>query len=169
MIPKNINKKIFKRISKVFPRDSSSNKGFALLYTVLIITLILNMALSISNVSYKQSILSNLANDSQVAFYQADSGAECLLYQDSTSSAFALGTAVSSTPASLTCGGQTLSRDDVNSVVDYIIYTSSASSGPCFSVSIDKRTIPTTIIQSRGLNICQSHPRQVERAVDVRY
>ena len=45
-------------------------KGFALLITVVVVSLILSISLGISNLTFKQTILSNLAKDSQISFYE---------------------------------------------------------------------------------------------------
>ena len=47
-------------------------KGFAMLFTVLLVTLVLSIGLSISNIAFKQSILSGLSKDSQISFYAED-------------------------------------------------------------------------------------------------
>src|SRR5688572_20777703 len=73
--------KLFKK--NVFIQKSlSEKKGFALLFTVLIVTLLLSVSLGISNMTFKQTILSNLAKDSLVAFYDADGALDCGLYYD---------------------------------------------------------------------------------------
>ena len=131
----------------------------------------LTIALSISNVSYKQTILSSLAKDSQIAFYQADAGAECGLYYDLAVQQFPFGTDISSTPGTIYCGDATLERDDNQSYNDYFVYRSTASdTEPCFSIVFDKVTDPLlSTIQARGNNRCGIGPRQVERAIQVQY
>ncbi|MEX0918517.1 MAG: hypothetical protein WDZ85_00915 [Candidatus Paceibacterota bacterium] len=62
-------------------RSRKQNKaGFVLLYSVLVTTVVLAVGLVLSNIITKQIILSIVARDSQVAFYAADSGYECLQY-----------------------------------------------------------------------------------------
>ncbi len=55
-------------------------KGVALLFTVLLTSAILLVALGISNVSYKELSFSIEARDSGKAFFAADTGIECALY-----------------------------------------------------------------------------------------
>ncbi len=57
-------------------------RGFVLLFTVVISSIILAMALGISNVNYKEQLLAIQARDSTISFFAADAGAECGLYWD---------------------------------------------------------------------------------------
>lgn len=152
---------------------TKKQNGFAMLYTVVIISLILTISLSISNVSYKQTILSSLAKDSQIAFYQADAGAECGLYYDIVLNQFPRGTAVGGAPATITCGTTMLDLVPSESDTNYFVYRSLSvitTGTPCFTVVFDKVTDATkTTIDARGNNRCDAGPRQVERAVRVQY
>ncbi len=49
---------------------------------VLISSLLLSIGLSLSNILLKQLVFSTTGRESQIAFYAADSGAECALYWD---------------------------------------------------------------------------------------
>ncbi len=60
----------------------NKNKGYAILFTVVIVGVILSIASGMANVAYKELILSSVAQDSQIAFYEADTGGECALYAD---------------------------------------------------------------------------------------
>lgn len=55
-------------------------RGIALLFTVLLTSAILLIAIGISNVSYREIIFSLEARDSGKAFFAADTGIECALY-----------------------------------------------------------------------------------------
>ena len=57
----------------------TDNKGYTLLFAVIMATLVLTVAIFIVSVSRKQFILSSSARDSTYAFYAADSGAECAI------------------------------------------------------------------------------------------
>jgi hypothetical protein len=150
----------------------TKRSGFAMLFTVLVMTLILSMALGISNITFKQTILSSLAKDSQIAFYQADAGIECALYYDLNVTTHSFN-GVNPIPPQLRCGDVTLLYSGL-SQPNYYVYTSAPGSGPCIaSVSVDKRYLMPpplyVIVQARGNNVCQTNPRQVERALEVRY
>jgi hypothetical protein len=147
------------------------NQGFAMLFTVLIITLILSIAIGISNLSLKQMILSSLAKDSQISFYEADTAVECGLYYDSVLESFPAGTDGSTALSQIMCGNKIYSLDGA-SVMDYLIYKQNVTdvSKPCSALYFDKLSSPgTNVVQGRGYNICDSTPRQVERALEVRY
>ncbi len=58
------------------------NKGFALLFSVLVSSLLLTIGLSILNVSLKELAISTASRQSIYAFYAADSGREYALYTD---------------------------------------------------------------------------------------
>ena len=61
---------------------SKNKKGFTLLFSVLLITLILAVGASIINVALKETILSGVGRESQYAFYAANTGIECAMYWD---------------------------------------------------------------------------------------
>jgi hypothetical protein len=58
------------------------NRGFVILFSMLISSLILLISAGIFNVVQKEVVLSSSARESQRAFYAADSALECALYAD---------------------------------------------------------------------------------------
>lgn len=147
-------------------------RGFAMLFTVLVVTLILSIAIGISNLSFKQTILSSLAKDSQISFYEADSAVECGLYYDTIVGSFPIGTDPSTAPGEINCGNDTFSLINLESYTDYLVYKQNFIDGskPCASILFDKATsVGTNVIQGRGYNFCTTNPRQVERALEVQY
>lgn len=60
----------------------NNQKGFTVLYAVLVSSLVLAIGVSIFNIAFKQLVLSSQVRESQFAFYAADSGLECALYWD---------------------------------------------------------------------------------------
>jgi len=58
------------------------NKGFALLFSVLISSLLLTIGLSIFSIALKELAISTASRQSIHAFYAADSGREYALYYD---------------------------------------------------------------------------------------
>lgn len=149
-------------------------RGFALLYSIIIISLILTIAISISDTTYKQGVLSSLARDSQIAFYQADTGIECGMYWDAFRNSFASPMAPGTAPDNLDCGDRLLKLVAPESQANYLVYQLIVTEGsdPCFKVVFDKTALgPSELghIQSRGYNICDAGPKQVERALEVVY
>lgn len=61
---------------------SKEEKGFTLLYAILVSILVLSVGASIISITLKQTILSNSSRDSQLAFYASNTGIECALYWD---------------------------------------------------------------------------------------
>ena len=62
--------------------NTRKQNGYAILFTVVIISIISLLAIGLSNSTYKQLILSSVSTDSQVSFFQADTAVECALYAD---------------------------------------------------------------------------------------
>jgi len=72
---------------KIFKKNNSllkfkTNKGFALLFSVLISSLLLTIGLSIFSIALKELAISTNIRQSIHAFYAADSGREYVLYKD---------------------------------------------------------------------------------------
>jgi hypothetical protein len=159
--------------------ESPINKqsGFAMLFTVLIVSLILTIAVSISNLTLRQAVLSNLAKDSQAAFSQADAAVECGMYEDTYMGRFPVGTTVGSgtsadAPGTLACGSATLSLSPSRSYTDYLVYVfqNPDNNKPCFSIIFDKtNSAQYSRVQGTGSNICGSSTRRVERSLEVKY
>lgn len=157
---------------------TAGSKGFAMLFTVLIVSLILSIAISISNLTLKQAVLSNLAKDSQIAFYQADTAVECGLYMDTTLGLFPRDVDPASDPTlfpdKFDCGGKTMVRSgSVSTDLDnYFLYefADQKPSEPCFTIAFDKIDPTPYKVMGYGYNVCnQDSPRQVERALEVKY
>jgi len=73
-------------------------RGFTLLLAALISAIVLSLASAIFSIAKKQVTLASLSQQSQYAFYAADTGAECALYWDVRDSYFATLTPVGVTP-----------------------------------------------------------------------
>jgi Tfp pilus assembly protein PilX len=90
-------------------RIHSKDSGFALLFAVITTSILLLVSFVVADLAYKELILTSTGQQSQIAFYTADSGIECALYWDLKNpnnpgiSAFA-----TSTPGAVTCNSQTV-------------------------------------------------------------
>jgi len=158
----------------------ASQSGFAMLFTVLLVSLILSIAVSISNLTLKQAVLSNLAKDSGIAFYQADAAVECAMYQE-INGKYPYGKNPSEVPSSFMCGKTTMVIDTGNPVTsasdrDYFVFNQQDPDGskPCYSIVFDKtKALEQPNGYSRvlgsGRNICRASSRQVERSLEVKY
>jgi hypothetical protein len=68
---------------------SQKNKsGFAMLYAVLVSSLLLAIGISIFNISIKELNIATSERDSQISFYAADSAIECAMYWGRKAGAF---------------------------------------------------------------------------------
>lgn len=149
---------------------NKNQKGYAILFTVIIVSAISVIAAGISNAIYKQIVLSSLARDSQTAFYMADTASDCALLFDmeirGTIDGFEL---LENYPWS--CGGFDM---NVNPEIsgNYTIEPSGSDGSnltPCYRVSTTKNGISTTII-ANGYNICnKNNIRTVERQIKIVY
>ena len=59
-----------------------TQRGFSLLVTVIFTSVMLMLGLALGSLGYKQQVLASTAIESQYAFYAADAGLECVLYED---------------------------------------------------------------------------------------
>ena len=171
---------------------SQSRRGFAMLFAVLVSSVLLSIGLSIFNLTVKELSLSSSGRESQFSFYSADSGAECALYWDfkgqdifATSSSSRI-----PSPAAPDCAGTNINiapyiSDSVSAKTRFAfeILNFSPSGSPanyCVEVVVSKTfsgSIITTSIDSRGYNtgsasgnVCtSSDPNRVERALQIRY
>jgi len=161
----------------------SKNKGFAILFAVLISSLLLAVGFSVYNISVKELVISNFEAGSRQAMYSAQSGMECALYWGSLplsqiKDSFPQISAGSS--KDFTCGqgvmgiklldGSAPSYTKPN--ISFLMYLSPAGdSGPCAQVFVTLSDISTSStpkkITSRGYNICNAdNTRRVERVFE---
>jgi hypothetical protein len=61
----------------------NKQRGFVILYAVLLVSIVLTVSLTLLNITLKQLILSLVARESSYAFYAADSAKTCAQYWDS--------------------------------------------------------------------------------------
>jgi Tfp pilus assembly protein PilX len=62
------------------PASRSQQQGFALLMTLIVVTVVLAIGITVLDVSTKQLRLSTNAKDSEIAFQAANAGMECARY-----------------------------------------------------------------------------------------
>lgn len=151
----------------------NTQSGFAMLFTVLIISIILSLAIGISSITFKQNLLSSIAKDSQAAFFAADSGIECgLLYDLRPENWFARGLNSGAVHTHyLNCDPMLFVIDHAASSESYIVFRENQSNDnlPCRTIVLNKTDPVVSKVQVRGYNICKQTPRQVERALEARY
>jgi Tfp pilus assembly protein PilX len=146
-----------------------SEKGIALLITIILTGTLLLVATSIMNTAVKQAFLSASGRESQYAFYAADTGAECALYWDVHDPQ---GVSAFTTPSSIYCNKDAVNPSNQFQVGSAPVSTFTMTFLPepyCATVTVTKSGSATTI-ESKGYNTCDTaNPRRVERAVRINY
>lgn len=163
------------------------NKGFTILYAVLISGLLLSIGVSIASLSIRELALVGGAEQSTSALFAADAGAECAMYWDfkGLDGVFATTSTYTPIPSSfvetVTCGTNTTlsltyGTEGLFRTSKFTMYLDSAGSAPdtngrCAVVNVKKRSIDgTTEIDSRGFNTCSTaNPKVVERGIRINY
>lgn len=151
---------------------ASSNRGFTLLYSVLVASLLLSIGLAILNISIKEVMLSGSARDSQLAFYAADAGLECALYWDHSSlNKFK----TQGNEKDIFCRGQgpfPVGGQGLGNPTGFT-FDFKPDAESCVIVTVVKNNISgilRTVITSRGFNTCDAdNPRRVERTLEARF
>lgn len=162
--------------------------GFSIFLAVMVTSILLLVAFSVSYLSSKELSFSGVNRESQYAIFAADSGIECALYWDSKEGSDPFATSTSHGP--ITCAGQSVGSGqnvagtttlasiggggnaNPTSVLGFYV-NAGATSGPCSIVTIYKYYDGpdlVTHIHSYGYNTCdQAAPQRVERGIEVRY
>lgn len=159
-----------------------NNRGFTVLFAVIVSSIVLAIGLSIANITLKQIRISSLGRESQIAFYAADSGSECVMYHDLIGQAFATSAAtdLGLLPGTIDCFGREGDIENVDtaelSATTTVDLRGGGADGLCVSVQIGKHDTngdgytDRTIILSRGYNTCsEDASRLLERGIRIRY
>ncbi|MEI8130494.1 MAG: hypothetical protein WCG55_03240 [bacterium] len=83
----------------------TSEKGVALLFVILLTSVLLLVSIGITNISYRETTFSFEAQESDRAFFAADTGIECALYLDAPTRGVFSGSGI----GSYTCGNPPIS------------------------------------------------------------
>lgn len=162
-----------------------SDAGFTLLLAITITSMLLLVSFVVANLALKQLSLSFSSQESQFAFYSAESGTECAVYWDikNPSGVSAFDT---STPGNISCNGQngiTTGSQTVPTIPSQSSLVGGGGNGStnifwlnftkgCAIVRVTKATDGSgvTTITSRGYNTCSlSSPRRFERGITLTY
>lgn len=145
------------KLNKIF----YNNKGFALFYAMIIITIIASIAFGMASITLKQKNLASLAYDSQTAFYAADAGMECALFNSSN---------ILSSTNRIDCfdfapDNFSLNMQLENSVPEPNVWKIVSRKEPCFSFEFVVGTPPVRpSFSAKGYSTCEpNNVRYVER------
>lgn len=178
-----------KSLMSYFERVRSTRRGFTLLLAALVAAIALMLGSSIYTIVSKELTLSSTGQDSQFAFYAADTAAECALYWDSRSdehpNTFATSTASTGNAASVTCDGVTApltvaakSTNSATSTFEIASLFTDVSGGYCADVTVTKALnaqtgAENTYIISNGFSVsCAAigtAPNALQRTVELQY
>jgi len=146
-------------------------RGFVLLFSALIASVLLTIGLGIGAIVLKEVELSAIGKQSQIAFFAADTGAECALYWNSPENGdqFKVNADGAITCANMSFSGRGSGGANIGGGGSdpYSNFTLTFIDGACAEVEVEKRE-ETTVIISRGFNICDGNLKRVERALRVR-
>lgn len=158
------------------------NRGYTLLFAVLVSSLVLAIGISILTVSKKEFLLATSSRDSAAALYAADGGIECAAYWDQHHDVFSTTT---SSSGNVRCGDayspivRTISATATSTFRFSVKFGGTAAS--CSSVTVRKGYSGggiATIIEARGYNLgwnpdnlsCDVvSAKKVERALRLTY
>lgn len=144
--------------------------GYAILFAVILVSVISMIALGLSNTTYKELIITSVAKDSQMAFYQSDMATECGLYLEQKKAStlsgllpYACGVISDGTNIQLQITSNPNGTFDVKP-------TDISLTSPCFDINIDKTDPNVTTIKSNGYNMCdKTNFKTVERSIQISY
>ena len=166
------------------------SQGFAILYAVLMVSILLTISLTLLDISYKQLVLSSINKESKLAYYATVSALSCAnywektkFYSDNPFGYFDYSTDppsfVSVTDKDISCGENTIlavdiDREDSEELTDGVSIFQVDFGGPDdpyaeVKVIRDKDAdgIPFTLILVDGYNTING-PRRVQRSLDSR-
>lgn len=159
--------------------------GYAMLFTVVVVSAISVITAGLTNIAYKQLTLSSLAKDSQTATVWADTANECSVFFEQVAIKHLLG---QDTPKNeWTCGGITFDinwkelselSEYENGNYEYFLKAKKDTpllKKPCFEFSVkstkeEGASTKSVTIESSGFNLCdKDNIRTVERAYEINY
>lgn len=149
---------------------ASHKKGFALTLALLIVSIVVSISLSVFEIFFTESALTRNINESQYAFYAADTGAECVLYWD-----LKQGPPLSAAATkNISCNNETKTVGGAAQSSFQLLF----NNGACANVTININALSgQKIIESLGrskydgsTNNCNtSFPKRSERGLELNY
>jgi hypothetical protein len=164
-----------------------TQQGFALLISVIFMSVMLTFGLALASLAYKQQILASNAIESQYAFYAADAALECALYADQQLNIFVYQSPQPASAPIIQCDGinatypptyptgiipstgpqwvitERISLDAGNHCADFTIYKPPSGSGKTYIFS-QGYNIPCASVATGGNN-----SRFVSRGLSAHY
>lgn len=155
--------------------------GYALLFAVVITSIISIIVAGLSNLTYKQMVLTSLVKDSQQAFYTADTAIECALYghfmNENKYGNDKVWECGSYCYDGSDCEFSLFVEEDTENEKNYkLVQPNDAlkKSNPCYDFNIENTDqvddLTKVSIKARGYNMCNPNLlRTVQREIEVFY
>lgn len=174
-------KKLFKKLTKnkgPVPYEARGfRSGFALLFAVTLSAIVLSIALGVANIALKEVKFGTSAKATNEAFYAADTGVECALFNDKSENPGFFDGA-----SKIFCLNDYLTLDNFSSPWGFILTGLGEEGRSCAKVVVTKYLDPIdgvtirTTINSKGYDVGQGYPsscdpvlNSVEREVETNY
>lgn len=152
-------------------QNIKKNKGFVILFAVTISSILLAIALGVSNIALKEVKFGTSARETNNAFFAADTGIECALINDKAGGSLF----VSSGSPVLNCNNTNISTvENTAGFWTFVIPGIGEDTQSCAKVTVDKTASPVTTVTSKGYNIgdvlcSSSNPDRIERELQTSY
>jgi hypothetical protein len=160
--------KIFKKIKK--------NRGFVILFAVTLAAILLSIAIGVTNIALKEIKFGTSAKDTNEAFFAADTGIECAMFNNKSTGVVFIDPPSST---SIICNNSSINViENQLSVWTFTIIGLGNTGQGCAKVVVDKRppvppiTATTTIIAkgyNNGGSTCVSGTNTIERELKTSY
>jgi hypothetical protein len=149
------------------------NRGFVILYAVTLAAILLSIALGVASIALKEINFTISAKDTNDAFFAADTGAECALFNDKSTIALF----IDPNSPTITCNNHSVvAVESPTSFWTFYVMNLGSEGLGCSYVTVDKtNSILTTIISKgyssiiSGSTKCEPGVNAVEREIKVSY
>ncbi len=150
-----------------------NNGGFVLLFAIMLSSIILAITLGIASISSREIKFGTDAVKTNNALFSADTGAECALYNDKTTSNVFVLSGGSST---VECMGNNFALSQSFSTWSFVVSGLGSNRQGCARVLVDKSVANTATVTSKGYNnggsqfdSCTPGADSVERVLQLNY
>lgn len=147
--------------------------GFVLLFAMMLSSIVLAITLGIATISSREIKFGTDAVKTNQALFAADTGAECALYNDKTTSNVFVG---SGGNATIECMGNNFSVSQSFSTWSFVVSGLGSNAQGCAKILVDKSVANTVTVTSKGYNdggsqlgSCNPSADSVERVLQLNY
>ena len=142
----------------------TSSQGYAILFTVLLVSIILAITMGIANIALKELGFTTTGRNSHIGFFAADTAGECALY------GIRHGNVLSDPSHILTCDNQAIHAYNVGTigtVTTYHFNNINVEDGCGYVTVLVDTALQETTINSYGYNLtCASNPQANNQSVE---